>query len=250
VRRRWRWLCLLLPALAATGARARDIDPSTYMFFPQVDPTEREVDWHAGVGSDGRHIPFERDAGLGFGLAPSDSWFTELAIQYRQPDGAGTTFDSLEWENVFQLAEPGEWPVDLGWVVEIDQPHIASQGTTLTTGPLLQKDFGRLQANLNVLASYQVLLPQYAAMHWSYQAQVKYRARPEFEWGVQAFGSPSSTNHVHVDYADQTHRLGPLVTGRLLIGSGQSLQYNAAFLFGITDKSPSRTFRVQLEYEF
>lgn len=248
--RRWRALALSLGLALASAASAREVDPSIYMFFPQVDQGERELDWHAGVGSDGRTIPFERDAGLGFGIAPTGSWFTELAVQYRQPDGASTAFDSIEWENIFQLAEQGEWPVDVGWVFEFEQPHIASQGSTLTFGPLLQKEFGRIQANLNILGAYQILLPQYSAMHWSYQAQVKYRARPEFEWGLQAFGSPSSTNHVHVDYEDQTHRLGPMVTGRLTVGSGQSLQYNAAFLFGITDKSPSRTLRLQLEYEF
>jgi hypothetical protein len=50
--------------------------------------------------------------------------------------------------------------------------------------------------------------------------------------------------------AEQNHRIGPAVFGKLPLASGQAIKYNAAWLIGITPVAPAYTFRTQLEYEF
>jgi hypothetical protein len=51
-------------------------------------------------------------------------------------------------------------------------------------------------------------------------------------------------------YSDQVHRIGPVALGKFKFGRERSLAYNAAFLFGTTARSPDRTLRFQIEYEF
>ena len=236
-------------AVPTAPSHAREIDPSTYLLLPGVTEGEHEVDVRMGDGSTGRHIPSERDLGIGFGVGVNSHWFTELAVQYRALSGTPDGFDSLEWENILQVAEPGEWPVDLGIMVAIDRPRDLAQGTALTVGPLLQKEFGRIQVNFNVLGS-RLFGASPTNVHWAYQFQVKYRQSQAFEYGVQGFGSPASTSRAWVAYEDQTHRLGPVVLGKFPLGGERAIQYNAGLLFGTTSRSPSRTLRLQVEYEF
>jgi hypothetical protein len=245
-----RALLLAAATTAMSDAGARDIDPSTYLLLPTVTQDERELDFRFGDGSVGQNIPSEWDAGLGFGLGVTERWFTEFAVQYRAPSATGAGWDSLEWENILQVSEQGEWPVDVGIAIEIDKPRLSNVGTTVYVGPLLQKDLGRIQLNLNVLANRQIQSPQYREMHWTYQFQAKYSYAEALEFGVQGFGSPGSTSRAFVSYEDQTHRVGPVVLGKISLGSERALQYNTAFLLGMTSRSPARTLRLQLEYEF
>ncbi len=243
----WRRAALLLLA-ACPGAYGADA--SIYLLTPTVTEGEREIDFHAGVGSAGRSTRHEDDAGLGFGMGVTANWFTELAIQYRRSARDGTTIDAFEWENIVQLAEPGEWPLDVGIAVEVEQPRDPGEGTALRAGPLLQKEFGRFQANANVLVSRHFHTAQFPQMQSRYQAQIKYRDRQQFEYGIQAFGIMGSRAQSWTTYERQTHRVGPVAMGRLSLAGERSLSYNAALLLGTTAHSADRTLRVQLEYEF
>jgi hypothetical protein len=234
---------------AATGP-ARAVDSSIYLLLPNVVKGEREFDWHAGIGSRGRTLAGENDAALGFGYGATDTWFTELAVRYRRVEGAPVTLDSLEWENIYVLAEPGEWPLDVGIVAEAEVPHASSEGASLRVGPLLQREIGRFQANINILASRYFRTAVYDATQFEYQAQFKLRYREPLEFGVQAFGDFSSNTRSFAPVPEQMHRWGPAVLGRFVLPGERSLNYNAALLFGTTAGSPDRTFRIQVEYEF
>ena len=78
---------------------------------------------------------------------------------------------------------------------------------------------------------------------------LKYRWLPEFEFGLQGFGEMGKWN----DWAakdEQSHRVGPAVFGKLPLGGGQAIKYNAAWLVGTSKAAPDHTLRMQVEYEF
>ena len=237
-------------ALVATGLPAHAADPSTYLLQPIVTLGEHEIDFHLGAGSGGRSTPPERAAGLGFGMALSQRWYSEVAVQYQRVGSLATQFDAVEWENIVQLAEQGDWPVDAGVLVEVERPRAEDEGPSLRLGALLQKDWGRFEFNGNLIASRHVHSARFESVQWRYQFQAKYRDTREFEYGVQAFGTPSSSARSWEDYQRQVHRVGPAVMGKFSLENERSLSYNAAILFGTTDHSPDRTFRLQMEYEF
>jgi hypothetical protein len=49
--------------------------------------------------------------------------------------------------------------------------------------------------------------------------------------------------------AEQSHRVGPAVFGKVKLEGRQSIRYNAAWLVG-SNAAAHRTFRLQTEYEF
>jgi len=243
-----RILAAFVLALLARPACAADA--SEYLFLPSVVQDEREIDLHLGVGSSGARTRHRENSGFGLGIGVTQRWFTEVAVAYHREMGAGTKLDAFEWENVVQLAEPGEWPVDVGLALNVEQPHNAAEGPSLRAGPLLQKEFGRFQANVNVLYSRHFRTANFQTAQLHYQGQIKYRYSQPFEFGAQAFGTMGNTLQTWSPYSEQVHRLGPVVLGRLVIPGEKSLSYNLAYLVGTTARSPDRTLRLQVEYEF
>jgi hypothetical protein len=234
--------CLGLPRMSFAG-------PSDYVFSPIVEEGEKEIDFKAGTRElrDGTR---ESKYSLGLGYGVNRWWFTEFyAIWHKEP-GAQHSFDAWEWENKFQLTETGQYPVDVGFLLEIERPKDRSEGYEVTWGPLFQTDItNKVQANLNFLVTKHVKAEVAERAELGYQWQVKYRWHPEFEFGAQGFGDVGPWNHWEPG-SEQPHIAGPAIFGKVQVGQKQAIKYNAGILFGLTDGAPRNTLRLQAEYEF
>jgi hypothetical protein len=248
--RRRRYRALLVLAIGLAGAPAWAVEASVYLLTPTVTQGDREIDSHSGVSSSGPAVARESDSTLALGMGLTEHWFSELGLRYARVGAAGTSWDVLEWENVLALAEPGEWPIDVGVALEAEVPHQSAQGVSVRAGPLLQKDFYNIEVNCNVLFGHYLRTGEFTATQIEYQAQIKIRYRQPLEFGLQAFGNFASPTRAWAGYAEQLHRVGPAIMGRFLLPQERSISYNAAYLVGTTAHSPDRTLRVQVEYEF
>ncbi len=249
------------PALAALllvlGSEAVwAVSADEYLFTPTVTQGEREIDWHFGTGSSGETTAAQSETGLALGAGVTQHWFTEFDIEYRKQSPTGTRLDAFEWENIFQIGEPGQWPVDIGMVLNVEKPYAKSWSSakgedwSARFGPLLQKDIGKVQVNFNFLITHFFQSSEFSEVQLCFQSQIKYRYSQPLEVGIQAFGRLSSSEQTWTAYSEQVHRVGPVVLGRLVMPRERSLSYNVAFLIGTTAHSPDRTLRFQLEYEF
>jgi hypothetical protein len=244
-------LVLLLGTEHALAVNAGD-----YLFTPTVTQGEREIDMYGGTGSSGDKTRAESNAGLGLGYGVTQHWFTELDIEYRWQSPVGTGLDAFEWENILQIGEPGQWPVDIGMVCNVEKPYEASRNTlqtegwSLRFGPLIQKDIGKVEVNFNLLVTRFFQSSEFSSMQFGYQSQIKYRYSQPLEVGIQAFGRFSSGRQAWAPYPQQVLRVGPVVLGRLRLPQERSLSYNVGFLLGTTQRSPDQTLRLQVEYEF
>ncbi len=221
-------------------------DPDDYVATPAVEYGEREIELRLGTAaaSDAnRHAA----ASLAFGYGVTPWWFTEIYGKWNR--GGATRFDAFEWENRFQLTEPGQYFADLDLLVEIERPRNRADGDELRLGPLLQKDFGTMQANVNVLLErhYRSAAPEVTEL--GYQWQLKYRWRPAFEFGAQGLGEVGQWNDWATGH-EQQHVVGPAIFGKFNLGGRQALKYDAALLFKASGAAPARTLRAQLEYAF
>ncbi len=224
--------------------------PSDYVITPTVEEGEREIDFKAGsakLRDGGRESKFS----VGFGYGATSWWFTELYAVWHKPAGEAQSFDAWEWENKFQLVETGKYPVDVGFLVEVERPKDRSEGYEFRWGPLLQTEIGnKVQANLNLLLERHVRTSAAdARTELGYQWQLKYRWQPALEFGVQGFGNVGPWR----DWArssEQFQVAGPALFGRVGVGRKQAIKYNAGLLFGLNDASPRTTVRLQAEYEF
>jgi hypothetical protein len=237
-----------LACLLQTHCPAAWAGPSDYVISPIVEQGEKEIDLKFGSAKlrDGSR---ERAHSIGFGWGVNSVWFTELYAKWHKQPGSAQGFDAWEWENKFQLTETGKYPVDLGLLLEIERPKDRSEGYEYRWGPLLQTEFGALQANVNLLFEKHIRSAQPGPAELGYQWQLRYRWQPALEFGVQGLGNFGPWN----DWAassQQTHQLGPMLYGRFKAGERQVIKFNAGLLFGTNDASPRHTLRAQLEYEF
>ncbi len=240
-----------LPCAAVFICGAARAGPADYVYMPTVEYGEREVDVKYGTASPTPGNPGAQGASIGLGYGVTDSWFTEA---YLKQDRFGNQVANMaEWENKFQFTETGEYPVDLGLITEIEVPLSANAPWEINAGPLLQTEFGKVQLNGNLLLQRAFGKPDETGVPYTtnlgYQWQVKYRWQQNFEYGLQGIGGMGKWNNWSTQ-SSQSHLAGPAVMGKFLLGGRQAIQYNAAWLFGVSRAAPGNTFRIQIEYEF
>lgn len=216
--------------------------------MPGVTQGEREIDFKYGSirQSDGS---LKQAASIGFGYGVTDRWFTEVYLRYAKLSGGeGRQFDAWEFENRYLLTEQGKYPVDIGLVAELEITRAKEDPNSFRFGPMFQTEFGRWQLNGNVLFArkFNDGLPH--TTEKDYQWQVKYRWKPALEFGFQGFGEFGSRD---ADDEGGAHgdRWGPAVFGKVSLGGGRAMVYNAAWLIG-TAPAAGHTLRMQVEYEF
>jgi hypothetical protein len=235
-------------ALAILFSHAAMAEPNDYIRLPIVEYGEREIDFKSGIQRN-RDGTTESAHSIGYGTTPSAWWFTELYGKYARAPGESTRFDAWEWENRFQLTETGRYPIDLGLLLEIERPRDRSEGYEFTFGPLLQTEWGNVQANANVLLRRHLKAAEQFDRELLFQMQLKYRQSRELEWGLQGFGNVAQWNH-WLPASQQEFKIGPALFGKIKTGTKQAFKWNAAILTGTTTASPHTTFRLQAEYEF
>jgi hypothetical protein len=242
---RSQWAGLALAWMIAPAALA---EPSDYVLQPRVVEGERAIELKMGTadGPDTR----ESAGSVSLEYSPTSFWVTEIYAAFARSGGDPTHYDAIEWENRFQLTEPGQYAVDWGLAAEIEKPQDAREGWHTTIGPLLQGMLtDRVQWNFNPLLSRYWRAETPAKTELEYQLQFKVRYRRSLEFGLQGFGKFGPWYHWSGIDA-QTHNLGPAVFASWPLGGRQSVYVNAAWLFGMTSATASNTLRAQLEFEF
>lgn len=224
--------------------------PADYLYTPMVEYGEKEIDFKYGSARqpDGT---LRQVASLGVGYGAKEYWFTE--VYFKRGRNGSQESNSVEWENKFQLTEAGEYPLDLGFITELEAPLSSNAPWEVRLGPLLQSDFGRVQLNGNLLFERAFGKTDESGVPFStnlgYQWQVKYRWQPVFEFGMQGLGEVGKWNNWSKS-AEQLHQMGPAIFGKLPLGARQAIKYNAAWLMGVNHATPGHTVRMQAEYEF
>ena len=240
-------LAMGMGSLIGVG-RSAHAGPASTIYTPIVDYREWELEMKAGVQDWGDRDEGERAAkfAVGYGLAPR--WAVEVEAEYSQTPGHVAHVEEYEFENIFQLTEHGEHWLDAGIFAELEHNRLENKNE-VKFGPMIQREWGRSQANLNVYFARELSEPEdrnEARNEIEYQAQWKYNLGPHFQPGLQAFGSLGDPAHLH----SAELKIGPAFFGEASLGNGKKLQYNAALMGGLTRGTADTTFRMQLEYEF
>ena len=239
----------LIFCLGIASSGAVFASPADYVYTPTVEYGEKEIDFKYGSATQKDGTLLEA-ASIGYGFSATETWFTEFYL--KQERGGSQVANIGEWENKFQLTETGKYPLDLGFITEVEAPLNGQSPWELKVGPLLQTEFGKLQLNGNVLFEHPFGKDEKGTTYGTnllYQWQAKYRWKQIFEYGLQGLGEVGKWDHWD-SQSDQVHRIGPAAFGKLALGNSQAIRYNAAWLFGASTAAPNHTFRMQVEYEF
>lgn len=238
----------LLPTTAQAG-------PAETIYTPIVDYREWELELKGGWQDWGNPDLGERASKLAVGYGVAPRWGVEFEAEYSQAPGAVAHVEEYEFENIFQLTEHGEHWLDAGIFAEIEHNRLNNLNA-FTIGPMFQAESARTQTNLNLYWRRRLTgLPAGGDDEGAddnsrndilYQVQWKYNLSPQFQPGLQVFGSLDDPAHMH----SQELKLGPAFFGVAGLGDGKKIRYNAAIMGGLTRATPDTTIRFQLEYEF
>jgi hypothetical protein len=213
---------------------------------PSVEKGELEVEWKGGYDVDDDSAVdggWKQKAGVGYGL--TDYWFMELALEAeKNGSGGDADFTAIEWENKFQLTNPGEYWADLGAVVELVHSLEDDGADKAEVKLLASKDTGKFTHKANVIAERE--FGDHAGDETEFALNVgsRYRYSTAFEPGIEMyneFGSLSDGS----GWDDDKHRIGPAAYGKI-----GNVKYDVGYLFGISEAAPDGLLKVVLEYEW
>ena len=238
---------LIAATLALSGlgiSTTAHAGPADKIYLPRVDYHELEFelrggwqDYNGTQAGDGQQFVFD----VGYGV--TSRWFTELAVFYSKAPNGGGQIDEFKSENIFLLTEPGEHWLDVGFLAELVRNR-AEGLYEIEFGPLLQKQVGREQFNLNFEFARELVGG--AKTQLGYAWQWKHRGNPALEFGLQGFGGLGALGDLGEEHE---FKIGPAVLGSAGVPGGRKVQYDGAVRFGTPDDTPDTTIRFQLEYE-
>lgn len=228
--------------LACAGAAA---DPGYYVVTAYSDKGLRTADFRYWA-TRAPGWPEVRWPELGFGYGVTDRWYSEVFASWIASSALKTHISSWNWQNDFLLTQ-GQYPIDVALHSQLIR--MAGGDQAIEFGPVLQTDIGRTQLNLNFFLdrTFRTAAPQPTAL--KYQWQVRHRWLPGLHVGLQGFGELGPWDDWS-PRSQQSNRAGPALFGKLALGDGYTLNWQAAYLRGKTYGASGTmlTGRVYLTY--
>lgn len=241
-------IAALAGALAAGAPLASEAAPFK-VYSPRVVKGENEIEYrgfHDFDNDDSRDGAEKHIFAIGRGL--TDNWFSELYSIHEKEAGASLRHTAFEWENLFQLTEPGKYWADFGFLVEYEAT-LHGNPDEIAIAPIIEKTVGPWVGTLNLFLEREVGSGRASGTTFAYAARLKYLLHPKFEPAIEAFGEPGRTGRFGSSN-EQEHWIGPALYGAAGLGGGKKLMYSAAVLFGETSVSSDTRAILRLEYEF
>ena len=236
-------------ALSTFGLREAHAGPPK-VYSPYVEIGEWEFEFRSATTFDNDD---DKNGAQSYvyeiGYSPTAYWHTALFLGQGADPGDFLRSNEFVWENIFQLTEPGQYWLDVGAYVEYAKGLRQGGDHALEWKVLLEKSIGQWTFIANpIFVQDFPEADEDPGVQFKYAWGTYYRLMPEFEPGFEAFGGVGELTHANV-IEEQKHLLGPSVRGRFPMSGSGKLVYNLGYLFGLTDKSPDGTFKVELEYE-
>lgn len=213
-------------------------------------------------------IRFTGDAGISYGF--TDWWKAGLKIQYERAVGGDLTLTTVGAEIQFLLRKAeGRGPA-IAWFTGVDLKARDDQTNTATFGPLWQWALDdKTSFTANTLFSRTFGDNKSPGTDFSYAVQLKREVREGFGVGLEGYGLlPNISDMPGSDFHE--HRFGPVLYWERSLArsrapakmsikdapgpngtdaddkdSGPKLSVEAGILFGVTDATPDRTYKIK-----
>lgn len=224
---------------AASTACADDF----IVYSPYVLATQTEIELRGyqteDAGADHRGSSASE---LSVAHAFSDWWRPELYIaKYEKTLRDGGHLIGYEFENTFQLTQPGEQWLDYGFVASYERKTRPNTPDAVEFGPIFVKTMGRFTNTVNLIWEKQVGAGASGKYEFRYSYSGTYAMSSVFRPGLEAYARP----------ADHAYQAGPIARGEWHVpGTQSNLEYRVGLVFGLNDAAPRRTWLAQIEYEY
>ncbi len=198
-----------------------------------------DIDADPAKNTNARH-QFELEYGV------TDRWMTAIYGDFRKRPGKAFAYQGLKWENIYQLFEQGERFLDAALYVEYIVPQSSlNKPDAFEFKLLLEKETGRLINTLNLISKKELGANAKKNASAEYSWKSHWRWKRYLEPGFELYGSLGEIGNTK-PLAQQSHQIGPVLTGKFHNGFG----YELGYLFGLTTASPQGAVKFVMSYEF
>ncbi|HEX7928098.1 MAG TPA: hypothetical protein VF678_10930 [bacterium] len=234
-------LLALLPTLAHAGFTVH---------MPNVVKGEKEIEISlAGTRDSDKALDNNGVYNIALGYGVTNFWKTELEFEAEKPNGEKTDLSEVAWENTFQLTEPGQYWLNVGFFAEYAWPQHSGAHPDIKAGPILQMEIGRSIHTVNLFVEREVGTHAEHTVEMSYAWQSRFRMLEHLDAGFEIFGEPGEFGKPDA-LDDQQLIAGPVLYGAFKPSNHTKLVYEVGYLFGGTKASPDGTWKVNVEFEF
>ena len=169
-------------------------------------------------------------------------WKPEFyVLEYLQSPGSRAALQGYEFENTFQLTEPGKYFVDVGFLAAYEHNIVAGVPNAAEFGPLFEFTSGRIAHIVNLIWEKQVGAGADRKYELRYSYSGTYAVSQALRPGLEAYARP----------ADRAYQAGPILAGEFhLPGTASNLEYRVGVVLGLNSDAPRQTWLARLEYEF
>jgi len=232
-------MIIILTSAFVNGKVSADGVVVDKVYHPYVLPNEREVEWRLishqkGSSSDAFNKLGQRFA---YGQAISEHIMLEGYLVGERNELGDFSLSAYEIEMRWMLTEQGQYWSDWGLLFEIEKEHQASNWE-LTSGLLIEKEFGRTSLTLNAFIIYEWGEDILDEMETEFRLKYRYRYIEELQPAIELY---SGENYVGI---------GPAFMGIHRFNGQKQLKWEAAFITGLNSESKDHILRVAIEYEF
>lgn len=242
----------VLPALAIAAVLTVAHSPAAHatkkVYSPYVEQGEFEIEWRGGYTTDDDNASKDGaekyKAAVGYGF--TDKWFSEFYAEMEKSgvNGSDYEFTALEWENRFQLTEPGAHWLDAGLYTAYEVSLEDGGADKAEVKLLLAKEVGKFQNLANIILEKELGHNSSEGTEFGIAWSTRYRHSPYFEPGVEVHSNFGPINESE-PFDDQKHQIGPVVYGELPAG----FKYDIGYLFGVSEAAPDGEAKWIIEYE-
>jgi len=257
-----RIVLVALALLACARSASAQLDPWEFEVYPAqtVGHGMIEIESLNSFVADGHS---QGEEGTSAGTYPSNLMYrTALEVTYgltdkieaaaylnlAKPNGASLQYAGSKYRLRGSLFEPGELWVDLGWYVELEWNKVSQfddEELELEVKPILSKDFGRFEIDLNPKFEKVLVGPgtsegfefgYVAGIYYSYQRWLS--PGLEFYGAIGLMGDPDPLD-------EQQHYIFTVARGEVPNG----FEYSIGPGFGLTSGSDQVIIKVNIEFE-
>lgn len=235
-----KWLaCSTLAVACMLAGNASANDYSVYS--PHVVQGQKEIELRGFTYRDSTVLDGTGANEMSIAYGVNRWWKTELYAARFAYGQDGTRHPvGYEFENTFQLADPGKYWADPGFVLSYVHNRQPDTPSSVEFGPLFEKFSGRINQRINFIWEKQV--GNQASGKYAFRTAYKfgYKIRSAFIPGFEAYYRP----------VDNANQLGPAISGELRTAQGSEFEYSVAILYGLNQLAPRKTLVFRLEYGF
>ena len=170
----------------------------------------------------------------------------EFSSAYSKEPGKSNHLDGHEIEGRYQFFEPGEKWLDSGILVAYGISSQSERPNSLEVKLLLQKDTGWFTSTANIGFTNNIgkHSKNTGGPDYEFLFNTRYRYNINFQPGLE-LQSNLGQGHQLGNLNKQEHQIGPAVYGKVF----GHFEYQAAYLFGVSDAAAQGIARLLVEYE-